>query len=141
MRNLFLFDTNILAHLVRNDATGEKIRTNYLPFMAEHKPFICTVSEGELRSLALQWAWGRQKTEQMGFVLGYFRRVSIERTDATQVYATIDALSQSQGIRMGKNDLWIAAAAHIAGARLVTTDDDFDHLMPSLLAVDKITSQ
>jgi len=42
---------------------------------------------------------------------------------------------------MGKNDLWIAAAAHIAGARLVTTDDDFDHLMPSLLAVDKITSQ
>jgi predicted nucleic acid-binding protein len=141
MRNLFLFDTNILAHLVRNDATGEKIRTNYLPFMAEPKPFICTVSEGELRSLALQWAWGRQKTEQMGFVLGYFRRVSIERTDATQVYATIDALSQSQGIRMGTNDLWIAAAAHIAGARLVTTDDDFDHLMPSLLAVDKITSQ
>ena len=141
MRNLFLFDTNILAHLVRNDATGEKIRTNYLPFMAEPKPFICTVSERELRSLALQWAWCRQKTEQMGFVLGYFRRVSIERTDATQVYATIDALSQSQGIRMGKNDLWIAAAAHIAGARLVTTDDDFDHLMPSLLAVDKITSQ
>jgi len=29
---------------------------------------------------------------------------------------------------MGKNDLWIAATAHILRATLVTTDKDFDHV-------------
>lgn len=138
MSDLYLFDTNILVHLVRNDITGQHIRATYSPFLTDPKPFICTVSEGELRSLALQWAWGKQKTNQMGFVLGYFRRVSIERPDAMQVYATIDAFSKSQGIKMGKNDLWIAATSHISGSRLVTTDDDFDHLDPGFISVDKI---
>lgn len=138
MSDLFLFDTNILVHLVRNDGIGQHIRTTYSPFMTDPKPFISTVSEGELRSLALQWALGKHKTEQMGFVLGFFRQVSIERPDALQVYATIDAFSKSQGIRMGKNDIWIAAAAHISGSRLVTTDDDFDHLVPGFISVDKI---
>lgn len=35
---------------------------------------------------------------------------------------------------MGKNDLWIAAAAHAAGAMVLTTDKDFDHLFPDHLA-------
>jgi tRNA(fMet)-specific endonuclease VapC len=29
---------------------------------------------------------------------------------------------------MGKNDLWIAASAHVLGATLITTDNDFTHL-------------
>jgi tRNA(fMet)-specific endonuclease VapC len=28
---------------------------------------------------------------------------------------------------VGKNDLWIAATAHVTKSKLVTTDDDFDH--------------
>jgi predicted nucleic acid-binding protein len=32
----------------------------------------------------------------------------------------------------------IAAAAYITGARLLTTDDDFDHLDPHFVLVDKI---
>lgn len=39
---------------------------------------------------------------------------------------------------MGKNDLWIAATSHISGSRLVTTDDDFDHLDPGFISVDKV---
>jgi len=46
---------------------------------------------------------------------------------------------------MGKNDLWIAATAHVTGATLLTTDKDFDHLDPQFLvrvwinpAIDKI---
>jgi len=138
MSDLYLFDTNILVHLVRNDITGQHIRSTYSPFLIDPKPFVCTVSEGELRSLSLQWAWGKQKTNQMGFVLGYFRRVSIERPDVMQVYATIDAFSQAKGIKMGKNDLWIAATSHVSGSRLLTTDDDFDHLDPTFIFVDKV---
>lgn len=35
---------------------------------------------------------------------------------------------------MGKNDLWIAAAAAATGATLLTTDGDFDWLDPLFLA-------
>jgi tRNA(fMet)-specific endonuclease VapC len=141
MGDLYLFDTNILVHLVRNDITGQHIRSKYSPFLTDPKPFICTVSEGELRSLALQWAWGKQKIDQMGYMLGYFRRASIERLDVMQVYATIDGSSKAKGIKMGKNDLWVAAVSHISGSRLVTTDDDFDHLDPVFVSIDKIELQ
>lgn len=59
--------------------------------------------------------------------------------ELTQAYAIIDAYSQGkhplkklpEGIsarNMGKNDLWIAATAHLLKADLLTTDKDFDHL-------------
>ncbi len=35
---------------------------------------------------------------------------------------------------MGKKDLWITAAARVAGAMLLTTDHDFDHLIPDQVA-------
>ena len=40
------------------------------------------------------------------------------------------------GVPMGKNDVWIAATAHVTGARLLTTDRDFDHLDPTFLGRD-----
>ena len=39
---------------------------------------------------------------------------------------------------MGKNDVWIAATAHVNGAILLTTDNDFDHLTPLFFAVEKV---
>jgi tRNA(fMet)-specific endonuclease VapC len=57
----------------------------------------------------------------------YFNTISIETFDLSS-YALIDTYSRNMGINMGKNDLWIAAAAHTTGATLVTTDRDFDHL-------------
>jgi tRNA(fMet)-specific endonuclease VapC len=138
MANLLLFDTNILVHLIREDLLGDHIRNTYTPFLTNPKPFICVVSDGEIRSLALQWAWGKQKLDQMHFLLGFFRRVPIEQANVLQAYATIDAYSESIGQPMGKNDVWIAAATYITGARLITTDTDFDHLQPSFFPRDWI---
>jgi predicted nucleic acid-binding protein len=53
-------------------------------------------------------------------------------------YAEIDDHSRRNGIAMSKNDVWIAATARAAGARLLTTDRDFDHLSPAFLARDWI---
>lgn len=39
---------------------------------------------------------------------------------------------------MGKNDLWIAATASILSAKLLTTDNDFDHLDGVYLDLAKI---
>ncbi len=48
-------------------------------------------------------------------------------------YAAIDAHSEERGRKMGNNDAWIAATAAAAGAHLLTTDKDFDHLHPDLV--------
>lgn len=39
---------------------------------------------------------------------------------------------------MGKNDLWIAAIAHVQQGVLLTTDKDFEHLHPLYLQVEHI---
>jgi tRNA(fMet)-specific endonuclease VapC len=138
MPELYLFDTNILIHLVRDDATGQEIRTKYQPFTFDPQPRYCVVSEGELRSLALQFLWGGHKLSQMEFALAHLGRLTIEKVEVMNAYAMLDAYSKARGITMGKNDLWIAATVFCADARLVTTDKDFDHLTPDFIQVDKI---
>ncbi len=111
---LYLLDTNILVHMVRQDAVSE------------------------LRSPAYQWSWGAEKKDQMRFLLGYFDRVPVDTPEMLEAYAVIDAYSESTGHSMGKNDAWIAAATHVTGRRLVTTDTDFDHLHPAFVTRDHI---
>ena len=48
-------------------------------------------------------------------------------------YAEIDAYCESIGQSMGKNDLWIAASTLAIGGTLITTDSDFDRLVPLTL--------
>jgi predicted nuclease of predicted toxin-antitoxin system len=59
--------------------------------------------------------------------------VQLDHPGIIDAYVHLDLCSHghSQGARnMGKNDLWIAAAAHASGATLLTTDQDFAHLIP-----------
>ena len=136
---LDLLDTNIFIHMIRNDTTGQHIRVEYDPLMAEIRPVFCTVTQGELRSFALKKEWGHNRVDQMLFLLDYFVPYSLETPEIYAAYAAIDHHSQSIGIRMGKNDLWIAAVASVTGFRLLTTDADFDHLDPLFLTRLRIT--
>jgi len=43
--------------------------------------------------------------------------------------------SPSSAIKMGKNDLWIAATAVVENAELITTEKDFIHLDGEFLTV------
>jgi hypothetical protein len=61
MAALYILDANILVHLVHADAVGERIRATYSPTMIEPRPLSCTVTEGELYSLAFQFRWGAGK--------------------------------------------------------------------------------
>jgi len=138
MSELYLFDTNILIHIVRSNEIGEQIKARYKPFALDPRPRFCVVSEGEMRYLALQFSWGPPKLDQMEFALAHFGRFTIDKPTVMSAYASIDAYSKAIGIKMGKNDLWIAATAYDSDSRLVTTDSDLDHLVPAILAVDKI---
>ncbi|MFO0847163.1 MAG: type II toxin-antitoxin system VapC family toxin [Gemmataceae bacterium] len=133
---LLLLDTNILIHLVRRDRTWERIRSRYNLPATDPKPLISVVTEGELRSFALQRSWGEAKLDQMEYALGYFDRVSITNPDVIQAYAVIDSHFQRRGQTLGKNDLWIAGTAVATGARLLTTDTDFDPLDPMFISRD-----
>ena len=140
MATLYLLDTNILVHLVRADATWQQIRDRFDLLMTETRPILSPVTEAELRSLAYQWRWGEARFEQMRFYLGYFGRAPLETPPMFESYALIDAFSERTGHSMGKNDVWIAAAAHVTGATLLTTDRDFLHLDDTFLACECIPS-
>ena len=96
MPDLYLFDTNILVHLVRDDLTGQEIKAKFTPYTRDPKPLICVVTDGELRSLSLQFRWGSQKIDKMNFALDYFGRVPIEPKEVLETYAAIDAYSKAK---------------------------------------------
>ncbi len=60
--------------------------------------------------------------------LAYCTIIPLPFSDVVETYAKIDDYSRRKGGTMGKNDIWIAATAAVTGARLLTTDRDFDHL-------------
>lgn len=111
-----------------------RVRKLYQPLVIEPSPLISVITEGELRSLAIPFNWQAQKLDQMGYYLGYFKRVSIDQPEILKAYAVIDAHGQRTGHPLGKNDVWIAATASVTGARLLTTDKDFDALDPLFLS-------
>lgn len=138
MTTTYFLDTNILIHLIRRDFTGEALIQQYNLYLTSPRPLISDVTEGELRSLALQWKWGNSRLEQMEFLLSYFWRISINTTELFNAYAVIDAYSESVGFSMGKNDLWIAAPVYTSQSHLLTTDKDFNHLQARFITRDLI---
>ena len=125
---LRILDTNVLVHYVRDDRTWARIRLDYQLLVVEPTPLISIVTEGELRSLARQRDWGRDKRDRMEFALGYFKIVPVDTPEQVSIYADIDNHCSERGRIMGKNDLWIAATAALTDARLLTSDRDFDLL-------------
>ena len=123
-----IIDSNILLNYVRRSPLAEKIEERYALTTADPAPLISIVTEGELRSLALRLAWGAQRRQLLDDLLAYVTILPLPFLDVIDVYAEIDDYSRRGGVTMGKNDLWIAATAALTGARLLTTDKDFDHL-------------
>ncbi len=131
-----LLDTNILVHYIREDALMEYMEARYSLLAESQTHFISVVTEGEIRGLALQFGWGPAKQQTMEKLLNYLTIVPLPYENIVEAYAKIDDFSKRHGFPMGKNDVWIAATAHVTGARLLTTDRDFDHLDPAFLQRD-----
>jgi tRNA(fMet)-specific endonuclease VapC len=134
---IYLFDSNIVLHYVRQSAIMTQIEQNFDPFGLGNEAWMCVVSKGELRSIAVQNQWGGSRRQRLEELMNDFYPADIFSEETIDCYAEIDAFSQHKlpgkplGLtarNMGKNDLWIAATAHVLGAKLITTDLDFDHL-------------
>ncbi len=144
---IYLYDTNILLHYIRQSTVMQYVEASFQPFSEEHEPWVCVVSHGELRSIAIQNKWGAKRIQEMFEMLDNFLLIDIGSKDIYNRYAEIDAFSQGKlpgrplhltSRNMGKNDLWIAATASILGATLLTTDVDFEHLDGAFLKVERV---
>ena len=144
----YLFDSNILLHYVRQSALMTQIEQDFDPFGSGNETWLCVVSKGELRSIALQNEWGIPRRQRLEELISDFYPADIFSEEIIDCYAEIDAFSQgklaSKPLRlaarnMGKNDLWIAASAHVLAAKLITTDSDFDHLNRVYLDLVRLT--
>lgn len=129
----YLLDTNILLMWIRWGILQQYLQATYQLDTCRPVPIISVVSEAELRVLALEHGWGGFKRRQMENLLSSVISVPIPYKDSIKAYVELDGFSRKQGIKMGKNDLWIAATAKVEGATLLTTDKDFDHLPESLV--------
>ena len=121
---LFLLDTNIVLTLVRGNALATHIDGTFGLRASEMRPMISVVTHGEVRVLASRNGWAEAKLGALQSALENLVTVNIGHPDVLDAYVEIDLYSQNHpdGARnMGKNDLWIAACAKAADARLLTT--------------------
>lgn len=144
----YLLDTNILLFYFRQDPKWAYINAQFnLQTLSDN--VISVVSWGELYALALRNGWGEGRIKTLNRLSSFFIVADIYEENILQKYGEIDAYSQGklstnplpQGIsarNMGKNDLWIAATAHVLDIPLLTSDNDFDHLNNIYLTVEKI---
>ncbi|HEY0271650.1 MAG TPA: PIN domain-containing protein [Chitinophaga sp.] len=135
----YLLDTGILVHIARQSTLYKRIENEHKLGANDVIPMISVVSYGEILAFARQRNWGAKKQQEIRNILGKLIIIDINSGDnqLMEAYADIDAFSKNKlqghqttrsAIKMGKNDLWIAATAKIAKAKLLTTDSDFDHL-------------
>ena len=134
----FLLDTSIVLALVRGTELASFIERKLGLRASKVRPMISVVTHGEVRVLASRNSWGAKKLAVLQSALSDLVTVDINHPAVLDAYVEIDIYSQRGpgGARnMGKNDLWIAACAKAAGATLVTTDKDFDHLARTMISL------
>lgn len=132
----FLLDTNVLLALVRGGALGAAIDERFGLRAAAQRPLICVVTRGEIKVLAQRNGGAAKELAALDEALAAFVTVDISHPRVIDACVELDLASQSHpdGARnVGKNDLGIAAAAKAAGATLLTTGKDFEHLLGALL--------
>ena len=110
----YLLDTNILLAWIRwGTSLQAYLQAVYQLDTLPTLPMISIVSTAELRVLALQNDWGAYETRMMESLLAYLVVVPIPYKTSIDAYVEIDDYSRRAGVKMGKNDLWIAATARV----------------------------
>jgi tRNA(fMet)-specific endonuclease VapC len=133
---LYLLDTNILVHFVRDSRVWRRIVGRYDLLLHDPTPLISVVSIGELRAIARRNGWGLRRLSQADYICSHLLPVTISDDPIFNAYALIATHTTRAGRPMGENDIWIAATARAAGATILTTDHDFDHLAPALVRLE-----
>lgn len=144
----YLLDTNVLVAYLRSAPPYSTIEQALRLSDPKNIILVSVVTKGELMAFARKNNWGKKKQALLNEILNKLIILDINAADENlfESYALIDAFSQNkledkplaEGIsarNMGKNDLWIAAAACVSNSILVTMDKDFDHLHKEVVKI------
>lgn len=126
--DLFILDTNILVHLIRDSPIGRWATLHFDLRNHLSRPLISVVTAGEILAFARKRSWGLRRTETLKDLLRELVVLPLDSEPVLQAYAEIDCHLQTIGRPIEQNDMWIAATAVAAKAHLLTTDRDFDPL-------------
>jgi len=144
----YCLDTSAIITWLKKAELKAVFEQKYLK--AENELLISVVTLGELEALAQKNTWGVPRVEKVRAFTENLIKIDISKQDIIKAYGFVDAFSQGrlkhrplpQGMtarNMGKNDLWIAATAHVTSSIILTTDHDFDHLHEAeILRVEKL---
>jgi tRNA(fMet)-specific endonuclease VapC len=137
-----IYDTDILLQILRNPRSIDTIESRV--DLADIESLISIVTVAEIRSLAFQFNWGNIRRDKMEEVIISLPVLDISVPEILDRYVEIDCYSKGKhptlpsefsAVKMGKNDLWIAATASVYECKLLTTDLDFQHLYPHFVDV------
>lgn len=93
---IFVFDTNILVHYIRQSDVFQQIQTRFSPFAPDNQPVISVVTLGEIRSFAGQNDWGEKRLAKLEALLREFYVVDILPGEIIDRYVEIDLFSQAK---------------------------------------------
>lgn len=134
---VYIFDTNIVLHYLRESQLSQDIENQLHPFLGENVAVISVVTLGEIRAITFRNKWGEKRVSNLEKFLNVFIIADINIEEIIENYAYLDAFSQGKiendthsetARNMGKNNLWIAATTRYLDSLLLTTDKDFSHL-------------
>jgi tRNA(fMet)-specific endonuclease VapC len=129
----YVLDTSVLLFLLRGREVGDLIDRTYGLRASFYLHSISIVTHAELWVLVERNGWGERQQAVVERALSEFVTVDVAGAAIVEAYRKVEAASH--GRTMGKNDIWVAATAMIAGLPLITTDTDFQHLDGKLLMV------
>jgi tRNA(fMet)-specific endonuclease VapC len=141
-----IYDTNVLLQILRDDRSISRLQTIYNLYDVEESISLVTVAE--IRSLSIQFRWGAIRRAKMEESILGLEVLDINMPEIIDRYVEIDCYSKGNhltrasnfsAIKMGKNDLWIAATASVYECKLLTMDLDFGHLRDEFVDVVYIT--
>lgn len=140
----YVLDTNILLFYIRGGNTCEYIERNFAPFDANNEAIISVVTVAEIMVLASVNNWGSTKMKLLQRLINGVTIVEVRYQNLINYYLEIEQYNRNihpdkrrsgSHVKMGKNDIWIAATAIATNAKLLTADIDFSHLDNALVDV------
>lgn len=142
----YLLDTNIIIIYGRGTEMSRAIEEKYNLFDINNTLAISVVTLGEINAIVKKLGMGEKRKARIESILSRLAKVKLDTKEIISRYGDIDAFSQGKlkkkgsfsARNMGKNDIWIAAAASVYDLTLVTTDKDFEHLKGEYIKLDYI---
>lgn len=125
----YLLDTGIVLLATRGGNASKVIDAQFGLSGSSFRPAICEVSVGELLAFGIAGQWGEKRKADLLERLKTSLIIPISHPGVHERWADMQSALRGAGVTVGQNDLWIAATASVTELTVLSTDQDFKHLV------------